>query len=170
MIGARMMVPDRTLAGGIDQSVPENMGIVHRALLWELWDVASTGGIGGRAARSLIERLTPHFTREEELVQSVYDLARPDPPELAAGAEAEDLAVMAAFIESGIRELRQEHEEFRPDIVELSEAAEAAYDQKLYDLALSLGAHLDIEEEVHFPAAALIGKSLSGAVLAGCQA
>lgn len=170
MIGARMMVPDRTLAGGIDQSVPENMGIVHRALLWELWDVASTGGIGGRAARSLIERLTSHFSREEELVQSIYDLARPDPPEEAAGTEIEDVVVMTAYIQAEVRDLRQEHEEFRLDIDELAEAAEAAYDQRLYDLALSLRAHLDIEEEVHFPAASLIGKCLSGAVFTGCQA
>lgn len=158
MIGAQMMVPDRTLATSIDLAIPENMAVVHRALLYDLWDVAGLGGIGGVTARSLIGRLVPHFAREEELVRSIYDLARPDPPGEQAVPEEEDIAVMASYLELELAGLREEHEEFREAIQELAEVAEAAYDQRLYDLALRLGSHLKFEEEVHFPAASFIGR------------
>jgi len=170
MIGAQMLVPDLTLNMSIDMAIPENMAVVHRALLYDLWDVAGLGGIGGATARALIGRLVPHFAREEELVRSIYDLARPDPPGEEAIPEEEDIAVMASYIELELQDLREEHQEFRKAIQELAEVAEAAYDQRLYDLALRLGSHLEFEEEVHFPAASFIGRCNISGMKGVCKA
>jgi hypothetical protein len=160
MIGAQTMVPDIALVSSIDLAIPENMGIAHRAVLYDLWEVLGMGGTGGKTVRGLVERVTAHFAREEELIGSIFALAGPDGSEAEPMPEEEDIAVMASFLESELRDLCNEHDEFRPTIRELADVAEASYDQGLYDLAMRLEAHLYLEEEVHFPAAGYIGRRL----------
>ena len=162
MIGARTMAPDIALESTMDIAVAETMAIAHRAVLYDLWDVMGTGGTGGKTVRSLVERLTAHFAREEELMGAIFSLAGPDGPEPQPAPEQEDIAVMTAFLENELGDLRKEHDELRPDIRELADVAEAAYDQGLYDLALRLEAHLSMEEQIHFPAAIYIGRRMMG--------
>jgi hypothetical protein len=162
MIGARTMVPEMAMISNMDLAIPENMGIAHRAVLYDLWDVMGTGATGGKTVRGLVERLTAHFAREEELIGSIFALAGPDGPGSEPVPEEEDIAVMTAFLEKELMDLRKEHDELRPDIRELADVAEAAYDQGLYDLALRLEVHLSVEEQIHFPAAIYIGRRLMG--------
>jgi hypothetical protein len=169
MIGARAMVPDSALTSSIDIAIPENMAIAHRAVLYDLWEVLGMGGTGGKTARSLVERLTAHFEREEALIGSIFALAGPDGPGAEPMPEKEDIAVMAAFLERELQDLKNEHDEFRPDIQSLVGLAESSYDQGLYDLALRLDAHLSTEEQIHFPAARYIGRSLIGGSNGACK-
>jgi hypothetical protein len=162
MIGAQTMVPDMAMASSMDLAIPENMGIAHRAVLYDLWEVLGMGGTGGKTARNLVERLTAHFTREEEIIGSIFSLAGPDGAGPNPMPEEEDIVVMTAFLESELCDLRAEHDELRPDIRELVEVAEASYDQGLFDLGMRLEAHLSVEEEVHYPAALYIGRRLIG--------
>jgi hypothetical protein len=148
-------VSDLAFKSGLDLSVPQNMGIAHRAALYELWDVMGMGGIGGDVARDLAARLSSHFRREEELMDVIFSL---EGPPRSGAPEPEDIAVMISFLESELGDLRAEHGELRPKIGELMEIAEASYDQGLYDLARSLEAHLDAEEAVHFPVALYVGR------------
>ena len=160
MIGARTMVEEMAFASSMDLAIPQNMAIAHRAVLYDLWEVLGMGGTGGKTARNLVERLTAHFAREEELMESIFTLAHPDGPEQEPVPEEDDISVMASFLESEIRDLRNEHDELRPDIRELAEVSEASYDQGLSDLAMRLEAHLYMEEQIHFPAAGYIGRRL----------
>jgi hypothetical protein len=160
MIGAGTMAPNIAFDSTMDLAIPENMGIAHRAVLYDLWEVLGMGGTGGKTARVLVERLTAHFHREEELMDTIFGLAGPDAPQDAPSPEKEDIAVMSAFLERELRDLREEHDELRPYIQELAEAAEASYDQGLHDLSLRLEGHLSVEEQIHFPAAIYIGRRL----------
>jgi hypothetical protein len=166
MMEAKTILADTAFASNIDLAIPENMGIAHRAVLYDLWDVMGMGGTGSKAARGLAERLTAHFAREEELIGSIFSLSGPDEPFLPglpdgpSRPENEDIAIMTDYLESELRDLRNEHDEFRPDIDELKEIAEASFDHGLHDLALRLEAHLSLEENVHFPAAIYVGKRL----------
>jgi len=160
MIGARTMAPDIAFESGMDLAIPQNMGIAHRAVLYDLWEVLGMGGTGGKTVRGLVERLTAHFHREDALIGSIFSLAGPDAPENIPSPEDEDIAVITAYLAAELRDLREEHDEFRPDIRALLEIAEASYDQGLYDLALRLEVHLSIEEQIHFPAVMYIGRRL----------
>jgi len=158
MIGAGQRLPENTLGTTMDVLTPEHTRVVHRSLLYDLWDIAAVGGIAGPAVRDLIARLTSHFSREEELLRSIHALARPGPRSDDA-PEPEDIEIMAGFLDAELDDLRREHMEFEPAIRELEEVAEAVFDERLFALAHRLAAHLSEEERVHFPAAGLIGRT-----------
>lgn len=155
MMEALADVSDLAFKSGLDLSVPQNMGIAHRAALYDLWDVMGMGGTGGDIARDLVARLSSHFRREEELMDVIFSLQ--GPPRDGA-PDPEDIAAMISFLESELGDLRAEHGELRPAIGALMDIAEASYDQGLHDLARGLEAHIDAEEAVQFPVALYVGR------------
>lgn len=162
MMEARTEAADMAFVSSMDLAIPENMGIAHRAVLYDLWEVMATGGTGGKAARGLTERLAEHFAREEDIMGSIFSLGGPDRPGEPPAAELDDIAVMSAFLELELRDLRLEHDELRPLIDELEQTADDSSDPGLSGLALRLKAHLCLEEQVHFPAAYYVGNRLLG--------
>ena len=162
MISADCGMNDGPQESNIPPSIPQQMSIAHRAVLYDLWDASTTGLTGSKTVRGLSEHLNLHFTREEELMGAIFsldDLEDPLSPRhpgrqpFMPFPEDDDMDAMASFLESELWDLCSEHDELRATLEELKAMALVCSDPGLHDLALRLEAHLDAEEQDQYPAA-----------------
>ena len=131
----------------------------HQALHAEISLAARLEGRTGKAAR-LVTRLTErHFANEEAYALPPLGLL----PALAQGTiepQMADAIALAAKLEERLPDLLAEQRVIVAALEELMAAAESEGHAELIEFAEKLMQHEEIEQQVSYPAAILIGKYL----------
>lgn len=141
----------------MDLPIPRALRAEHQELHRELRRLTQAEGRVGEAARQVAELLHPHFAREEDwALPPLGALAR-----LAQGPVTADLAPLLARAERLRAELPRMLEDHRR-VVEalraLRAAARAARHADALAFADRLRHHAEVEEQVLYPAAVLVGE------------
>lgn len=138
-------------------AIPAAMKAEHDAIHQRLVRAAAAPGPTGDAARALAKVLHPHFIREEQIALPPLGLLAP----LARGEFKPEMAAVLAMTESLRAELPrmlEEHQGIHAAAARLAEVARAQSNAEVEDLALTLAAHAEAEEELFYPAAILVGE------------
>lgn len=123
-------------------------------------DLARAGQVPGQigdAARAVARIMHPHFLREDEYAIPPLALL----PRLAKGQVAPDMAEVLPLVARLKEELPlmiEEHRAILGTVRELAVAAETENDEQYIRLAAELMVHAQLEEEVLYPAAILVGE------------
>ena len=123
-------------------------------------DLARAGQVPGRigeAARAVARILHPHFLREDEYAMPPLSLLA----RLAKGPVTPDMAAVLPLVARLKEELPlmiEEHRAIMGAVRELAVAAESEGDDKYIRFAADLMVHAQMEEEVLYPAAILVGE------------
>ncbi len=123
-------------------------------------DLARAGQVPGRigeAARAVARIMHPHFLREDEYAMPPLGLLA----RLAKGPVTADMAVVLPLVARLKEELPlmiEEHRAIMGAVRELAVAAETENDEKYIRFAAELMVHAQMEEEVLYPAAILVGE------------
>lgn len=136
--------------------IPKSVQSDHEAIHSALVDATRAPGKVGVAARALATVLHPHFVREEEIALPPLGLLA----SLAAGetpAESTEVVAMADALKRELPMMFQEHGRIRAAVEELRRAARADSAPQYERLAEQLALHAQMEEEVLYPAAILVG-------------
>jgi len=123
-------------------------------------DLARAGQVPGRigeAARAVARIMHPHFLREDEYATPPLSLL----PRLARGPVTPDMAAVLPLVARLKEELPlmiEEHRAIMGAVRELAVAAETENDEPYIRFAAELMMHAQLEEEVLYPAAILVGE------------
>jgi hypothetical protein len=123
-------------------------------------DLARAGQVPGRigeAARAVARIMHPHFLREDEYTMPPLSLLA----RLAKGAVTADMAAvlpLVARLKEELPMMIEEHRAIMGAVRELAVAAETEGDDKYIRFAAELMVHAQMEEEVLYPAAILVGE------------
>jgi hypothetical protein len=123
-------------------------------------DLARAGQVPGRigeAARAVARIIHPHFLREDEYAMPPLSLLA----RLAKGPVTPDMAAVLPLVARLKEELPlmiEEHRAIMGAVRELAVAAETEADDKYIRFAAELMVHAQMEEEVLYPAAVLVGE------------
>ncbi len=136
--------------------VPNSLKSGHEALYAGLRRAMREPGPTGESARKLMQVMDGHMMREEKFALRPLGLLKA----LSRGETPADLGEAAAIVEGFKREMPQMMDEHR-QIAELlrlfARDAEAAGKPEYVQLAEDLVVHAQIEEDVLYPTAMLIG-------------
>lgn len=138
--------------------IPPSVQAEHEAIHATLVEATQAPGRVGTAAQELAETLHPHFVREEQIALPPLGLLAP----LAAGDHLPEGVVSEALtmtdaLRSELPQMLEEHKKIRAAVEKLRLAAHAEQATKYEQLAEQLALHAQTEEEVLYPAAALVG-------------
>lgn len=141
--------------------VPEPMRIEHEAIHARLEAATGVPGAVGAAARELAGILAPHFQRENQIALPPLSLLAP----LSRGEPLthEHAALALAMTDSLRVELPgmlEEHVRIAAAARNLERVARDHGNGEVEELAHELQMHARTEEEVHYPAAVLVGTLL----------
>lgn len=123
-------------------------------------DLARAGQVPGRigdAARAVARIMHPHFLREDEYAMPPLSLLA----RLAKGPVTPDMAAVLPLVARLKEELPlmiEEHRAIMGAVRELAVAAEDEADERYIRFAAELMVHAQMEEEVLYPAAVLVGE------------
>jgi hypothetical protein len=123
-------------------------------------DLARAGQVPGRigeAARAVARIMHPHFLREDEYAMPPLNLLA----RLAKGKVTPDMAEVLPLVARLKEELPlmiEEHRAIMGAVRELAMAAETENDETYIRFAAELIVHAQLEEEVLYPAAILVGE------------
>lgn len=129
----------------------------HEELHADLARAEREPGPIGEAARKVARILHPHFLREDEYAIPPLALL----PRLAKGLLTPDMAdilPLVARLKEEMPLMIQEHRAIVGAVQELATAAESENDEKYIRFAAELLVHAQMEEEVLYPAAVLVGE------------
>jgi hypothetical protein len=122
-------------------------------------DLARAGQVPGRigeAARAVARIMHPHFLREDEYAMPPLSLLA----RLAKGPVTADMAAvlpLVARLKEELPLMLEEHRAIMGAVRELAVAAETEGDEQYIRFAAELMVHAQIEEEVLYPTAILVG-------------
>lgn len=131
----------------------------HQALHAEITAAAKLDGQTGKAARLVIRLIDRHFALEDEFVFPPLGLL----PELAQGMIEPEMAaaiVMATKLHDEMPNLLAVQRVIVAALEELMAAAESEGHEELVGFAEKMMLHEEIEREISYPTAILIGKYL----------
>ena len=137
--------------------VPESLRAEHAEVHRGLEAAAKANDATGVAARALEAVLAPHFKREEEIALPPLGLLEP----LAAGHYRADMAAVLPLTDALKRELPkmlEEHVAIRAAAQRLERVAREHGNADAVALAVKLQEHALAEEQIHYPAAILVGE------------
>lgn len=140
--------------------IPPSLQREHEELHADLGRAERQPGRIGEAARRVARILHPHFLREDEYAIPPLGLL----VRLARGEVTPEMATalpLVARLKEELPLMLQEHQAIRGALRELSEAAEAEHNEEFVRLAGDLMVHAQMEEDVLYPAAVLVGEFLS---------
>jgi iron-sulfur cluster repair protein YtfE (RIC family) len=140
-------------------AVPQSLQIEHKELSKELAVVAEAGGKIGEAAKTVAYIMNAHFQKEEQFVLPALSLL----PTLAQGKITPDMASLLAVTDQLKIELPQmikEHKAMLAALRILVETARKERKSQYADFAERLIRHLQLEEELRYPMAILVGEHL----------
>ena len=138
-------------------SIPETLTREHAALHGRLNEALEAGGAVAAATQNLIDKLHPHFVREEEIAMPPLGLLAP----LSKGEYRSEMDRVLEYTEALAEELPrmlEEHEAIRAAVQQLRSAAKESGRQDIVEFCDDLGEHARSEEEVLYPAALLVGE------------
>jgi hypothetical protein len=101
--------------------------------------------------------LHSHFVREEQIALPPLGLLAP----LARGEFTPEMAAVLRMTDSLRAELPQmleEHRQIRAATARLAKIARVEFNPEVEDLAVTLAAHAEAEEQLFYPAAVLVGE------------
>ena len=131
----------------------------HEELHRLLSKLSAIRGRVGEEARKVEEVLKPHFEKEEELALPLLGLLK----NIAEEKPVEDpqrAAELADKFAAEYEKMLQEHIEIAKALESLETAARRAKKRTVLSFAKNLRRHAKLEEEILYPAALLIRKSL----------
>jgi hypothetical protein len=129
----------------------------HEELHADLALAGQTAGLLGQTAREVARIMHPHFLREDEYAIPPLSLL----PRLARGQitpEMAEVLPLVARLKEEMPLMIEEHRAILGAVRAFALAAEAEGDEKCIRLAAELTVHAQIEEEVLYPAAMLVGE------------
>lgn len=141
------------------RNTPESLEFEHRDLRDALQRAAATPGKTGEAAREVYKVLSPHILLEQEF-------AMPPLTEIARIARGEITADMERLIEktdafkAELPRMLEEHKLIVAALRSLMQAAAAEKQAGAAQFAQKMIQHAQLEEEVLYPAAILVGEYL----------
>ncbi len=139
--------------------VPKAIVHGHANLIIELHEVIALGGKIGEKAKQLQAEMAPHFKKEEEYALPPLGL-------LIAFSEqkweinAEEAIRMAENLELRLQEMKDDHAEITKTLNELKSLGEEEGNFIVKMFVKSLTVHMEMEDEVLYPATILIGNYL----------
>lgn len=136
--------------------IPKAMQIEHEVLHSDLAELTKAGGRTGEAAQKVARVLEHHFQKENEYALPPLGLLAP----LSEGKfDCSMTAVLAMTdrLEAGMPTMLAEHKDIEAAVSELKSAATSENKPEGIRFADELAAHAQIEEQVTYPTALLIG-------------
>ena len=143
----------------MELKTPTPLESEHQALYAEINQAVKLQGRTGNATRLIARLIERHFAKEEEFVLPPLGLL----PALAEGTIEPQMAAaitMAAKLHDQMPDLLAEQRVIVAALEELMAAAENEGHAELVEFAEKLMLHEEIERELSYPAAILIGKYL----------
>ena len=143
----------------MDFTIPQSLKTEHEELHAELRKATKEMGQVGAAARSVAAVLHPHFLKEEEYALPPLGLLS----SLVEGRASTDIGAvleMTTRLKNDLGEMLQEHKEIVARVEGLADAARKSRKYAHIRFAEKLVIHAQMEEEVLYPAAILIGEYL----------
>jgi len=137
--------------------VPDSIRLEHEQLHARLAEATRLPGRTGEAARRLARIMHPHFLREDEYaIPPLGLLAR-----LARGQKSPDMAdvlPLVARLKEEMPLMIEEHRAIMGALIQLGNAASEEGLREWAEFADELRHHAQMEEEVLYPAAILVGE------------
>ena len=139
--------------------IPRPLHVEHEELHAELVKATQVEGEIGEAARTVAALLHPHFVQEEAYALPPLSLLSL----LAAGqvtAEMRDVLPMTDKLQTELQQMMREHRAIVAALHHLVDAAKRANQMAYARFADMMMLHAEMEEEVLYPSAILIGEYL----------
>jgi hypothetical protein len=139
--------------------IPVSLLEEHAEIVMSLRSAVEAGGALAPAARSVLEIVEPHMRREQELALAPLRFL----PRLADGEVTADMTPLIAVtdrLRAEMPALRKEHAALRRALEGLWETAWREGKPEHAFVAQRINRHITVDEEVHFPAALLVGNYL----------
>ena len=146
-------VPERAATLAIPPAMKAEHDVIHQRLV----SATAAPGRTGEAARALVEVLHPHFVREEQIALPPLGMLAP----LARGEITPQMTAVLSMTDSLRAELPRmlkEHKNIQAAAARMAEAARSESNAEVEDLAQTLTAHAEAEEQLFYPAAVLVGE------------
>lgn len=148
--------------------IPEPMKVEHEELHAALARLTRAGAHTGEAAKAVAKVLHAHFNKENEYALPPLSLLVPLSQGKFDSAMAEVLK-LTDKLEADMPAMLSEHREIVAALKVLDEAATAENKPEGARFASMLAAHAQMEEQVTYPAALLIGRYVKGRVAQGAR-
>ncbi len=143
----------------IGSAIPHPLKVEHDTFFCQLDRAASLPGRLGIAVRALADALQPHLVAEETYalppLAVLQSLSRDEVP-----VEAHAVIAMADRLRRELPTMHQEHRAITALCHELGDAAREAGNAEMECFADNLALHAEMEEQVLYPAAVLVGELL----------
>jgi hypothetical protein len=139
--------------------IPFSLLEEHAEIVMSLRSAVVAGGALAPAARQVLEIVEPHMRHEQELALAPLRLL----PRLAEGEVTADMTPLIAVtdrLRAEMPALRKEHVALRRALEGLWETAWREGKPEYAFVAQRINRHITVDEEVHFPAALLVGDYL----------
>jgi Hemerythrin HHE cation binding domain len=136
---------------------PPSLRREHEELHADLAAAGKMPGLLGQTAREVARIMHPHFLREEEYAIPPLSLL----PKLAKGLVTPDMAdvlPLVARLKEEMPRMIEEHRAILGAVRAFALAAESDGDEPCIRLAAELTVHAQLEEEVLYPTAVLVGE------------
>lgn len=140
----------------MDFRIPGSLKLEHEELYEQLKRASTQTGKIGDAAKLAFRAFQPHIKKEEEFAFPPLDLL----PSLADGivtTELTEVMKLSDRMRAQLHEMLREHELITQYLQELNDIANKEDKPEYASLAKRIMRHLDLEEQVLYPAAQLIG-------------
>ncbi|HET7789509.1 MAG TPA: hypothetical protein VFK78_01830 [Gemmatimonadales bacterium] len=137
--------------------VPPSIRREHQELHQDLAEACRLTGPLGDAARTVARIMHPHFLREDEYAIPPLGLLRPLAEGRFTPAMAEALPLIARLKEE-LPLMLEEHRAIIGAVQDFATIAESEQNEQWVRLAGELMTHAQMEEEVLYPAAVLVGE------------
>jgi hypothetical protein len=137
--------------------IPDALRLEHEQLHAKLAEATSQPGRTGEMARTVAKILHPHFLREDEYAMPPLGLLG----RLAKGQVTPDMAdvlPLVARLKEELPLMLDEHRAIVGALVQLGNAASEEGHSEWAEFADELRLHAQMEEEVLYPAALLVGE------------
>jgi hypothetical protein len=139
--------------------IPQSLISEHEELHSELTKATKMSGYVGDAAKAVAKALHPHFVREEECALPPLGLLQLLAKEEMSPDMKEALS-MTDRLKAELPEMLEEHKNIVSALKGLSFAATKANKKEIVEFAEKLTRHAQMEEELLYPTAILIGEYL----------
>jgi hypothetical protein len=137
--------------------IPDSLRLEHEQLHGKLAEATHLPGRTGEAARSLARIMHPHLLREDEYAIPPLGLLR----QLAKGQVTPEMAEvlpLVARLKEEFPLMVEEHRAITGALIQLGNAASQEGLRQWAEFADEMRHHAQMEEEVFYPAAILVGE------------
>ena len=137
--------------------IPDSLRLEHEQLHGKLAEATHLPGRTGEAARTLARIMHPHLLREDEYAIPPLGLLR----QLAKGQltpEMADVLPLVARLKDEFPVMVEEHRAITGALIQLGNAASQEGLRQWAEFADEMRHHAQMEEEVFYPAAILVGE------------